>query len=88
MVQVVLLLKAATLWGCHLQCLSADAKAANFTLELSLSSSAFATVTVQCEAARSLLSEYVSDFVGVSQLFAGHNRELALVSFSIERLIR
>ena len=87
MVQLVLLLKAATLWGCHLQCLSADAKAAKFTFELGLSSSAFATVTVQCKTARSLLGKYVSDFVRVSQLFAGHSRELAHVSFSIERLI-
>ena len=84
MVQMMPLLKA---WSCHLQCLSADAKAAKFTFELSLSSSAFATVTVQCKTARSLLGKYVSDFVRVSQLFAGHNRELALVSLSIERLI-
>ena len=71
--------------SCHLQLLRADAE---FIFELSLSSTAtFSTVTVQCKAARPLLSEYVPDFVRVSKLFPRHSRELALIGLSTERLI-
>ena len=46
------------------------------------------TVTVCCDAPKALIiGEYVLDFVCISQLFARHRREMALICITIENLI-
>ena len=47
----------------------------------------YLAVTIQCDAARSLFCENVSDFVRILKFLTGHGWKLALVCLSPENLI-